>query len=86
MKFGLILLFGVTSLLAAGCATHQKAPGATFDRIGQEMQGAVEATAKGSADSALNQAMLYHGSHSDYVHVATRKNGNNFLTLKIKMF
>ena len=38
MKFGLILLFGVTSLLAAGCATHQKAPGATFDRIGQEMQ------------------------------------------------
>ena len=58
MKFGLILLFGVTSLLAAGCATHQKAPGATFDRIGQEMQGAVEATAKGSADSALNQAML----------------------------
>ena len=58
MKFGLILLFGVTSLLAAGCATHQKAPGATFDRIGQEMQGAVEATAKGGADSALNQAML----------------------------
>ena len=29
--------------------------------------------------------MLYHGSHRDYVHVATRKNGNDFLTFKIKV-
>ena len=58
MKFRLILLLALTSLFAAGCATHQKAPGATFDRIGQEMQGALDAKAKGGADAALNQAML----------------------------
>ncbi len=58
MKFRLILLLALASLLAAGCATHQKAPGATFDRIGQEMQGALDAKAKGGADAALNQAML----------------------------
>lgn len=58
MKFRLILLLALTSLFAAGCATHQKSPGATFDRIGQEMQGAVDAKAKGGADAALNQAML----------------------------
>lgn len=57
MKFRLILLLGLVSLFVAGCATHQKAPGATFDRIGQEMQGALDAKAKG-ADAALNQAML----------------------------
>ena len=27
-------------LAVAGCASHQKAPGATFDRVGQELQGA----------------------------------------------
>jgi len=52
MKFRLILLLALTSLFAAGCATHQKAPGATFDRIGQEMQGALDAKAKGGADAA----------------------------------
>ena len=58
MKFRLMLLLTLASLLAVGCATHQKAPGATFDRIGQEMQGAVDAKTKGGADAALNQAML----------------------------
>ena len=58
MKLRLILLLGLASLFAAGCATHQKAPSATFDRIGQEMQGALDAKAKGGADAALNQAML----------------------------
>ncbi|MFT3849248.1 MAG: pilus (MSHA type) biogenesis protein MshL [Propionivibrio sp.] len=58
MKFRLILLLGLASLFAVGCATHQKAPSATFDRIGQEMQGALDAKAKGGADAALNQAML----------------------------
>ncbi len=58
MKFRSILLLALTSLFAVGCATHQKAPGTTFDRIGQEMQGAVDAKTKGGADAALNQAML----------------------------
>ena len=49
MKCRLILLLGLASLFAAGCATHQKAPSATFDRIGQEMQGALDAKAKGGA-------------------------------------
>jgi len=57
MKYRLTLLILLTGLLASGCATHQKAPGATFDRIGQEMQDAVSAKTKG-ADAALNQAML----------------------------
>ena len=57
MRFRLILLIALMPLFAAGCATHQKAPGVTFDRIGQEMQGAVGARSKG-ADEALNQAML----------------------------
>ena len=48
-----ILLLALTSLFAVGCATHQKAPGTTFDRIGQEMQGAVDAKTKGGADAAL---------------------------------
>ncbi len=57
MKFRLILLAALMPLLVAGCATHQKAPGGTFDRIGQEMQGAVAAKPK-SLDDALSQAML----------------------------
>lgn len=57
MKFRLILLAALLPLFVAGCATHQKAPGGTFDRIGQEMQGAVAAKPK-SLDDALNQAML----------------------------
>lgn len=57
MKFILILLATLMPLLVAGCATHQKAPGGTFDRIGHEMQGAVAAKPK-SLDDALSQAML----------------------------
>ena len=57
MKSRSILLAVLMPLFAAGCATHQKAPGATFDRIGQEMQSAVSAKSKG-ADDALAQAML----------------------------
>ena len=57
MKFSSILLAALMSLLVAGCATHQKTPGGTFDRIGQEMQGAVAAKPK-NLDDALSQAML----------------------------
>ena len=57
MKFRLTLLLVLTGVLATGCATHQKAPGATFDRIGQEMQGAVNTKSKG-VDEALSQAMM----------------------------
>ena len=56
MAFRLVLIFALA--LVGGCASQQKAPGATFDRIGQEMQGAVDAKTKGGADAALNQAML----------------------------
>lgn len=59
MKFRSILSIALVGMagLVAGCATHQKAPGATFDRIGQELRGAVAAKPKG-ADEALSQAML----------------------------
>jgi len=57
MKYRLTLLILLTGLWATGCATHQKAPGATFDRIGQEMQDAVSAKTKGT-DAALSQAMM----------------------------
>ncbi|WP_263769699.1 secretin N-terminal domain-containing protein [Propionivibrio soli] len=59
MKFRSILSIAFIGLagFVAGCATHQKAPGATFDRIGDELKGAVAAKPKG-ADEALNQAML----------------------------
>jgi MSHA biogenesis protein MshL len=55
MKFRFFLLLAL--LFVAGCASHQKAPGATFDRIGQEMQGAVGSRSK-ALDEAVNQAML----------------------------
>jgi MSHA biogenesis protein MshL len=55
MTFRLMLWFALA--LLAGCATQPKAPGATFDRIGQEMQGAVASKPK-TLDDALNQAML----------------------------
>lgn len=55
MTFRLIPWFALA--LLAGCATQPKAPGATFDRIGQEMQGAVASKPK-TLDEALNQAML----------------------------
>jgi MSHA biogenesis protein MshL len=44
-------------VLLAGCAAHQKAPTATFDRIGEELQTAVSGKAK-TLDEAINQAML----------------------------
>lgn len=56
MKFKLICPMALI-VLVAGCATHQKTPGTTFDLIGQEMKGAVGSKSKG-ADEALNQAML----------------------------
>ena len=55
MALRLVLIFVLA--LVAGCASQQKAPGATFDRIGQEMQGAVASKAK-TLDDVLNQAML----------------------------
>lgn len=58
MKFTNVLFCAVLALVASGCATPpQKAPGATFDRVGQEMQQAVDAKAKGAA-KALDQAMV----------------------------
>ena len=57
MKRKLILPALLLPILLAGCASHQKQPGATFDRIGQEMQGALSSKPK-SADDALSQAML----------------------------
>ncbi|MDR1708956.1 MAG: secretin N-terminal domain-containing protein, partial [Candidatus Accumulibacter sp.] len=45
------------ALAISGCASHQKAPGATFDRVDREMRGALESRAK-SADEAVSQAML----------------------------
>jgi len=59
MRFKRILLSALLPLVLAlgGCATHQKAPGATFDRVGQELQGAL-ATKPKSVDDAVSQAML----------------------------
>ena len=58
MKFRLVLLPVLVPLVVAGCNAFQpKSPGVTFDRIGQEMQGAVDAKSKGSED-ALSQAMM----------------------------
>ena len=51
------LLFALLILAMAGCAVQPRAPGQTFDRIGEEMQGAVGSRSKG-ADDALGQAML----------------------------
>lgn len=55
MAFRLVLIFALA--LVGGCASQQKVPGATFDRIGQEMQGAVASKPK-TLDDVLNQAML----------------------------
>ena len=63
MNFKLIFTMAVIALVA-GCATHQKTPGTTFDLIGQEIQGAVGSKPKG-ADEALNQAMSVSYTHLD---------------------
>ena len=57
MKSKSLLFIIALPLLAAGCAFQQKSPGATYDRIGQEMQNAVDAKPKGTED-ALRQAMM----------------------------
>ena len=57
MRFRFFLMLAILPLILAACATHQKTPGATFDRIGQEMQGALTASPK-VVDKALEQAML----------------------------
>ena len=51
------LLFALLILAMAGCAVQPRAPGQTFDRIGEEMQGAVGSRSKGT-DDVLGQAML----------------------------
>jgi len=57
MKSGLNVLLALLALFLAGCATHQKNPGGTFDLVNQEMKGAAAAKPK-SADEAVSQAML----------------------------
>lgn len=59
MRFKRILLSALLpfALALGGCATHQKTPGATFDRVGQELQGAL-ATKPKSIEDAVSQAML----------------------------
>ena len=58
MKFRLILPLLTIGMLLTGCVSQSRVPaGTTFDRIGQEMQGAVASKPK-SMDEALNQAML----------------------------
>ncbi|MEI7431745.1 MAG: secretin N-terminal domain-containing protein, partial [Betaproteobacteria bacterium] len=57
MKSRFSLLVILISVFLAGCATHQKAPGVTFDRIGQEMKNAADKNSK-AADDALSQAMM----------------------------
>jgi len=51
------LMSVLLALLMGGCATAPKTPGATFDRIGQELQGAAAARPK-ARDEAISQAML----------------------------
>ena len=51
------LLFALLILATAGCAVQPRVPGQTFDRIGEEMQGAVGSRSKGT-DDVLGQAML----------------------------
>ena len=55
MSFRFLLSLVLVSLVLSACATHQKTPGATFDRIGQELQASANPKA---LDAALNQAML----------------------------
>jgi MSHA biogenesis protein MshL len=57
MKSKVVALIALIPLLSAGCATRQPAPGQTFDRIGQELQGAVAARSR-AAEEAVSQAML----------------------------
>ena len=58
MKLGFILPTVLLPVLVAGCNSFQpKTPGATFDRISQEMEGALNAKPRGSED-ALGLAMM----------------------------
>jgi len=57
MKLGLNWLAALIALSLAGCATHQRSPGGTFDRVNQELKDAASARLK-STEDAVNQAML----------------------------
>lgn len=57
MRFGFRFLIALICLMLLGCATHQKAPGATFDSISQELKAAAGKTPK-SLDDAVGQAMM----------------------------
>ena len=57
MRTRFFLMLAVFPLLLTACASHQRTPGVTFDRIGQEMQGALGASPR-TVDKALDQAML----------------------------
>lgn len=57
MKIGLSFWLALMALFLAGCATNQKNPGATFDRVNQELKDAAGAKSK-NADDALSQAMM----------------------------
>lgn len=57
MKSTTILILAAAAVWLGGCTTGPKKPGQTFDRIGEELQGAVGSRAKTTED-ALNQAML----------------------------
>ena len=58
MKLRFTLLLALISFAVAGCGSFQpKTPGATFDQIGQEVQGALNTKSKVSED-ALSQAMM----------------------------
>lgn len=57
MKHGMNWLAALIALSLAGCATHQRNPGGTFDRASQELKDAASARVK-STEDAVNQAML----------------------------
>ncbi len=57
MKSGLIPGMALLAFLLGGCTPQLKAPGATFERIDQEMRTAAASQGK-STEEALNQAML----------------------------
>ena len=57
MKQAVKLLLLALALAVAGCAVQPRAPGQTFDRIGEEMQGAVNSRPK-SLEDVVGQAML----------------------------
>ncbi|WP_394701329.1 pilus (MSHA type) biogenesis protein MshL [uncultured Propionivibrio sp.] len=57
MKCGWLVSLLALCALLSGCAAPPRQPGATYDRIGQELRGAVASKPK-SAEDALSQAMM----------------------------